>query len=124
MLTYRALRTGRIWESPVRLLVHDRAGLMVSFRGALALRERLALPPAPARPCDSCPDRPCLTACPVGALGAEGYDVPACRGFLDTPAGADCMARGCAVRGACPVSASHGRLDAQSAFHMRQFHPR
>ncbi len=40
-----ALRTGRIWESPVRLLVHDTQGLMVSFRGALALKERLPLPP-------------------------------------------------------------------------------
>ena len=40
-----ALRTGRAWESPVRLLVHDTQGLMVSFRGALALREAMAVPP-------------------------------------------------------------------------------
>ena len=31
-----ALRTGRVWDSPVRLLVHSEQGLMVSFRGALA----------------------------------------------------------------------------------------
>ena len=33
-----ALRTGRVWDSPVRLLVQAEQGLMVSFRGALALK--------------------------------------------------------------------------------------
>ena len=42
-----ALRSGQVWDSPVRLLVHARQGLMVSFRGALALKETVALP-APA----------------------------------------------------------------------------
>ncbi len=80
-----ALRTGRAWESPVRLLVHDRQGLLVSFRGALALKERLELAPA-AKPCDSCADKPCLAACPVGALSAGGYDVPACHASWTAPA--------------------------------------
>jgi len=116
-----ALRTGRIHASPIRLLVHDRAGLMVSFRGALALPGRVALPPAPPSPCDSCADRPCLTACPVDALNGKGYDVPRCTGFLATPEGRDCMGRGCAARRACPVSQDFPRLDAQSAFHMAHF---
>jgi hypothetical protein len=119
-----AERTGRAWASPVRLLVHDTAGLMVSFRGALALKERLDLPPPPAAaPCATCADRPCLTACPPRALTAAGYDVPACHAFIDTPAGAGCMGLGCAVRRACPVSRSYGRLPEQSAYHMRRFHP-
>ena len=58
-----ALRTGRIHASPVRLLVHDHAGLFVSFRGALALQEQIDLPPAPPCPCDTCNDQPCATAC-------------------------------------------------------------
>ena len=116
-----ALRTGRIWQSPVRLLVHDQSGLWVSFRGALALKEYVALPPAPVRPCDGCA-APCLSACPVGALGGHGYDVPACHAYLDTPAGDPCMTQGCAVRRACPVSQSHARMPDQSAYHMRQFH--
>ncbi|AKO95687.1 hypothetical protein MALG_00490 [Marinovum algicola DG 898] len=118
-----AKATGRVWNSPAGILVHDRAGLMVSFRGALALAERIALPPAPPCPCERCA-KPCLSACPVGAMGPDrAYDVPRCKGYLDTPAGKDCMTRGCAVRRSCPLSQSYGRAEAQSAFHMRSFHP-
>ncbi len=95
---------------------------MVSFRGALALRERLDLPPAPPAPCLTCPERPCLSACPVGALTERGYDLPACHAYLDTAPGQDCMSSGCAVRRACPVSARHARMPEQSAYHMGQFH--
>lgn len=117
-----AVRTGRVWDSPVRLLVHEAQGLLVSFRGALALKEPLDLPPAPVKPCDAC-TKPCLTACPVGALRGAGYDVPRCHGFLETAAGQDCMTGGCQVRQACPVSQGYARMAEQSAYHMRQFHP-
>lgn len=118
-----ALRSGRAWSSPVGLLVHARAGLMVSYRGALALPQEVAVPPPAAAPCAGCADRPCTTACPVGALGPGGYDVPACKRFLDSAAGQDCRTRGCAVRRACPVSAAFPRAPAQAAFHMEAFHP-
>ncbi len=117
-----AERSGRAWPSPVGLLVHDTAGLMVSYRGALALAGRLALPTPPARPCESCAEKPCLSACPADALTAKGYDVPACKAYLETSAGSACHDGGCAVRRACPVSARHGRRAEQSAFHMRAFH--
>lgn len=117
-----AVRTGRVWESPVRLLVQAEQGLLVSFRGALALKEPIEVPPPMPRPCELCV-KPCLTACPVGALEPQGYDVPVCHAFLDTPSGADCMDTGCAVRRACPLSARYARLPEQSAYHMRQFHP-
>jgi hypothetical protein len=120
-----ALATGRFWQSPVGMLVHDRAGLMISMRGALMFDDVLDLPPPnAANPCDSCAAQPCRSACPVDALGgAAGYDVAACKGFLATAAGAFCMTRGCAARRACPVSAAFGRAEAQSAFHMRAFLP-
>jgi len=115
-----ALRSGRVHRSPIQLLVHDTQGLMVSFRGAIALRERVELPDPPAPPCDSCADKPCLTTCPVDALGAA-YDVPKCKSFLDMPDGSDCMGAGCAARRACPVSQTIARPDAQAAYHMTQF---
>ena len=120
-----ALRTGRFFQSPTGMIVHDTAGLMISIRGALLFARPLT-PEAPRQvsPCDSCADTPCVPACPVGALSAEHpYDVPRCKGFLDKPQGADCMTQGCRVRRACPVSEQFGRTAAQSAFHMKAFHP-
>jgi epoxyqueuosine reductase len=117
-----ARETGRIWESPVQLLVHADAGLWVAFRGALALPFEVPLPAAE-KPCESCVGRPCVSACPVGALTPAGYNLPECHDFLDTPAGADCLSLGCGVRRACPVSQSHARVPAQSSYHMSRFHP-
>ena len=118
-----ALRTGQIHVSAAQLLIHPRAGLWVSFRAALLIRDATDFgPPAPS-PCDSCATRPCLSACPVAAINAGGYDVPSCHAHLDQPAGAACMDGGCLVRQSCPISQSFGRLPAQSAHHMRYFHP-
>ena len=116
-----ATRTGRAHPAPVPLLVHDEAGLMVSYRGAIALPDTLESNATPS-PCPPCA-QPCRSACPVGALKAGSYDVAACHAFLDTDAGQDCLTGGCAVRRACPISQSYGRTDAQSAWHMQRFHP-
>jgi hypothetical protein len=115
-----AVDSGRAHISPVGLLVHDEAGLMVSYRGALGFADAIELPAPPASPCETCVDRPCLRACPVDALSPQGYDITACKTDLDR-AGNDCLARGCAVRRACPVSQAHGRTERQSTFHMRAF---
>lgn len=115
-------RSRRIWPSPVSLLVHEATGLFLSIRGALALPTRIDLPPASVRPCNTCVDRPCLTACPVDAWSATGYDSAACHRFLDSPAGHDCMDRGCLTRRACPLSQACPRPPAQTAFQMRAFH--
>lgn len=117
-----ALASGQVFASPVQWLIHPRAGLWLSFRGALGLDRALDLPAPAATPCKGCP-QPCITACPVGALTDKGYDVPACRAYLDTLSGMDCREGGCAVRAICPVSQAHGRAPGHSAFHMRQFHP-
>ncbi len=116
-----ALDSGRCRVSPVGMLVHDKAGLWVSFRGALIVPERLAARVNARAPCDDCPARPCLSACPAGALGPGGLDAAACHRWLDQ--GGDCMARGCAARRACPAGRLRGRVEAQSAFHMKAFHP-
>lgn len=116
-----ALASGRIWQSPVGLLVHERQGLWLSFRGAVRVPEPIE-PVKGARPCDTCPGQPCRTACPVDALSADAYDVQACRDYLDTPDGSDCRDRGCAARRACPVGQAYGRDESQSLFHMKAFH--
>ncbi|EBA10228.1 hypothetical protein [Sagittula stellata] len=115
-----ALNSGRCFASPVGLLVHDEAGLFLSFRGALALPARLDLAAPPARPCDTCA-APCISACPVSAL-AEGqaYDVPRCQAHVASEEGNDCR-QGCLVRRACPVAKDFQRRPEQSSFHMSAF---
>ncbi|MGJ8545785.1 MAG: ferredoxin [Sulfitobacter sp.] len=118
-----ALASGRFWSSPTGMMVHDRAGLMISLRGALQTKGTLPLPPVSTQnPCTRCAAKPCTAACPVGALGAHtAYDVPRCKEYLSRPAGQSCMQSGCAARRACPVSQNFNRDPAQSAFHMRAF---
>lgn len=116
-----AKRSGRAWVSPVGLLVHDVAGLFVSFRAAVALPVHIDLPTTGPCPCTAC-DKPCQTACPVGAL-TDSYDVATCKSYLNTPAGKSCMETGCLVRKACPAGVNYGRLPQQSAFHMAAFNP-
>ena len=116
-----ALRTGRVHASPVMLLVHDEAGLFVSFRGALALPQRLEIPAPPPKPCNTCTGKPCLSSCPVNALSPAAYDVPACKSHITSADSADCMGQGCAARRTCPVSRGFGRLPAQSSYHMQSF---
>jgi hypothetical protein len=118
-----AKTSGRAWDAPVGMLVHDLTGLMVSYRGALAFNTKLTLPEQTFQnPCETCTTKPCLTACPVGALSSErSYDVPACYDYIDTDAGNTCLTQGCLVRRACPASTGAGRLTEQSALHMRAF---
>ncbi len=114
--------------SPLGMFIHPDYGLWHGYRGGLALAERLPVPAADDRPspCEDCPDRPCLSACPVGAFRAgsgagTSYDVPACARHLDDEAGIDCMALGCRARRACPQGTAARYLPAQAAFHMRAF---
>ena len=113
-----ALRTGRHWASPIAFLIHETAGLFTSFRGALFVPQTLPEKNAPEKPCNTCP-KPCETACPVDAF-ADGYDVTACKSFLPTDAGADCMQNGCKARRACPVGQGL-RIPEQAQFHMEAF---
>lgn len=117
-----ALRSGQAFVSPAAMLVHADAGLFVSFRGAVLVPENIPLSKAVPNPCDTCADKPCLTACPPRAITDQGYDLPACHGFLDTKDGSACLSQGCAVRRSCPLAVSYARQDAQSAFHMKAFH--
>ena len=118
-----ALRSGSAHISAVGLLVHAATGLWLSYRGALALPYDMALPEPLPNPCDTCSAKPCLAACPVGALSGETYDIFGCHAFLDTVAGIGCMENGCAVRASCPASQAFGRDPRQSAHHMKAFHP-
>ena len=117
-----ARRAECLHPSPIGALIHPQYGLWHAWRAALLFDERLALPPRAETPspCESCVDKPCLTACPVGAFSRAGYDVHACAGYLSRPA-ADCLAIGCHARNACPVGGVWRYPAAQIGFHMAAF---
>ncbi len=118
-----AKRAEGLAESPLGMLIHPDYGLWHAYRGALAFAEEIELPPRDARPrpCDTCPDKPCLSACPVDAFTGEGYDVPACVAHIGSAAGADCMDTSCQARRACPAGRDYLYEPAQARFHMAHF---
>lgn len=142
-----ALRSGTVFQSPIGMLIDPKFGLWHAYRGALLFEEALDLPPRAKAlsPCESCDDKPCLTACPVGAFtevfpGEVGtgspsgnttrkstddpmrrYDVAACAGHLATDEGRSCLTGGCAARNACPVGREHRYEPDQMRFHMAAF---
>jgi hypothetical protein len=130
-----AMRAEPVHPSPIGLLIHPEYGLWHSYRGAVLLKRRLSLPPRAGdgeretegegvgtrSPCEACPARPCLAACPVGAYTVEGFDPAPCAAHLASPAGAPCMEDGCLARRACPVGARHRHGPTQAAFTMAAF---
>lgn len=118
-----AVRAGTAHPSPIGPLIHPEYGLWHAYRGALVFAEAVALPPADggSPPCETCADKPCLTACPVGAIARDAYDVPACTRHTASAAGADCLDLGCRARHACPVGRAYAHTPPQAAFHMRKF---
>ncbi len=118
-----AMRAETVHVSPLGLLIHCDYGLWHSYRGALGFAQPIAVPARTPRasPCETCPERPCLGACPVGAFAPGGYDVDACAAHLRDEAGRACMDGGCLARRACPVGADYTHGPAQARFHMRAF---
>jgi hypothetical protein len=117
-----ARRAEGLAQSPLGIMMHPEHGLWHSYRFAL-LGEGLEPDPAPVgvSPCLACKDQPCLHRCPVDAISGKGYDVDACAGYLQSTPRAQCHARGCMARNACPVAPQLRYLPAQARFHLRAF---
>jgi hypothetical protein len=118
-----AMRAEAVYPSPLGILVHPEYGLWHAYRGALAFREVLPLPPPqkPPSPCETCRRKTCLRVCPVGAFRANGYDVAACVARLGSQEGRACLMRGCKARRACPVGRAWRYEPPQAEFHMHGF---
>lgn len=99
------------------LLVHPTFGPWMALRAALLLRDDVTLPrPADGfDPCPSCASRACVAACPAGAVGDAGWDVPACVAYRLAGDG-HCDA-GCHARVACVVGPEHRYPPDALAFH-------
>jgi epoxyqueuosine reductase QueG len=118
-----ARRGGAGHVSPLGLNIHPTYGLWHAYRAALLFPVAFDLPPnsAGAHPCETCPDKPCLGACPVSAFDGKSYDVDACGAYLKSGAGQNCMDGGCLARRACPIGKNYQYSKAQAQFHMQAF---
>jgi hypothetical protein len=116
-----AMRAEGLKPSPLGMLIHPRYGLWHGYRGAFGFDR--ALPATgemvSAHACDSCTEKPCLSACPADALALRKFDLGRCRSHLRTKAGAGgCFVEGCLSRNACPVGRNHRYSQPQLRFHM------
>jgi len=118
-----AKRAEPVAESPLGILIHPDYGLWHAYRGALIFPDPIDVPARADRacPCDTCADKPCLNACPVGAFTNPGYNVPACTRHIATLAGASCLTQGCQARHACPIGPEILYAPMQAEHHMRAF---
>ncbi len=119
-----AMRAEAVTASPLGILIHREFGLWHAYRAALVFDAPVDGIPARAdiaSPCESCADKPCLTACPVGAFSTAGYDVPLCISHMKTSQGQPCHDGGCQARIACPVAKDRQYPEDQRAFHAAAF---
>jgi len=107
--------------SPLFIGISQEYGLWYAYRTAFltALDLPLTEYPATESPCDSCHDKPCLSACPVGAVRAvDPFDIQKCADFR-VMADSICQDR-CLARLACPVAPEHRYELEQTQYHYRR----
>ncbi|MBW7903555.1 MAG: hypothetical protein H3C26_18960 [Rhodocyclaceae bacterium] len=103
-------------ESPFRVGVNADWGSWFAYRAVALVDADLPATPlqAGASPCLSCDDRPCIAACPAGALSAREFSLQKCIAYRRRP---DSRCRvTCVARTSCPVRPEHRYDDAQIAY--------
>lgn len=118
-----AMRAEGLKPSPLGILMHPEYGLWHAYRGALLFETEIAIeqPRDVIHLCDSCREKPCLEACPVGAYRAAGFDHSACLEHVRGSRGASCRDGGCLDRNACPYGTQYRYGAAEQTFHMAAF---
>lgn len=112
-------------DSPFRLGVNKQWGSWYAYRALVLIDELPSFdklyqpktPSAQASPCTDCSPKPCVAACPVGALGQTHSDfkLQACVDYRVLP-GSACSHQ-CLARSACPVAKQHQYDQAQMQYH-------
>lgn len=113
--------------SQLGVLIHPRYGPWIALRAAVLVPFELD-EPGPALgfdPCPTCVERACEPVCPVGAIDARGWNVPACAAHrLGEPAGdAERCATRCHARVACVIGREHRYPDDALAYHQERALP-
>ena len=117
-LTRLAEHVGWGAPSPLGLTINAEYGLWLAHRAVFLVDAEVQTAPIEsfAHPCDSCVDKPCVSACPAGAVDAvAGFTMDLCGHYRIEP-GSRCAYQ-CLARNACPVGTEHRYGPAQMAHH-------
>lgn len=112
----------RLAQSDLGLMIHPDYGLWLAARAHIILHQ--ATPGIDSGesfdPCNTCADKPCLSACPIEAFPApQTFDYRACAAHLmSKPA---CFSGGCDARAACPYGQSWQLPKDQAEYHQNRF---
>ena len=104
--------------SPIGNSINAQYGLWFAYRAAFLTTAELPLRQEPSQPspCESCHDKPCISACPAGAVGAIGrFGLNSCidQRLVDNSTCAD----RCLARLACPIAPEHRYPLEQITYH-------
>lgn len=108
---------GWSYPSPLGSGISPTYGVWFAYRAAFLTSADLPLmqdDPAPS-PCMTCAEKPCLSACPVGAVRLDAFNIEGCVSYrlrADTPCADRCLARL-----ACPFFPQHRYTLPQIQYH-------
>ncbi len=111
--------------SPLGIGINPRHGLWFAYRAVVAIDSEFDESDLTANdiavsesesPCLSCPDKPCLSACPADAVSiSTSPNMKACVAYRCEPQSS--CASSCLARLACPIASEHRYTEEQIAFH-------
>jgi len=107
-------------RSLVGVLVHPEFGPWIALRGALLLDvpATAVRPAAGFDPCPGCRERPCIAACPTGAVSVSGWSAEGCAAYRVAETGR--CDDGCHARLACVYGRAHHYPPDAIAYHQRR----
>ena len=115
---FRLLSTSAGLGTPslLGLVIHSEYGLWVSMRAVLLSTEVFESTKSNTMqsPCEQCIEKPCISACPAGAVTLSGWSVQRCATFHGE---STLCATQCHSRQVCPVGVLHRHSDLQHTYH-------
>lgn len=104
-------------SSPFMVGINPTFGSWFAYRAVVLANTNLALsaPIICASPCDSCEDKPCISACPAQALDAGEFHLLKCVSYRQEEASV--CKNTCVARRRCPVAIEHRYSEEQMQYH-------